>query len=123
MDAPVVGAHPQSSLFQRAGRNRNNTGVVFCSGDVRGQATALPERLPFWIVGCQVTADDGPGGAAVSGFVNELAAVINGRRIERVLFDGGIPVESQFLSGLRRRRPDHPLLTRVNVPGGQHSAL
>ncbi len=84
---------------QRARRDGDDGGEVLRRGDVRGQPAAFLVGLPLRVVGGQVAADHGPGVAAVGRFVQELAAVVDRGRIERVLADAGVPVEAQLDAG------------------------
>ena len=123
MDSAIVGADPNHPLLYRTRRNGDDRGVVLGRRDVRGQAARFLVDLPVGIVGRQIIRDRGPGVAAVSRFVNELAAVINGRHVEWILGESGIPVEPQLNSGGGRGRADHFALGVFQVPAEQETAL
>ena len=117
MDPAVVGAGPDCASFQRAGRHGSERGVILGRSDIISQSATFPEGLFCRVIRCQVGADYRPCGAAVGGFVQELAAVINCRGIKWVLRQRSVPVEPEFDIRTGRGRADHAFFTRVQVPG------
>ena len=97
MQAAVVGPHPDHPLLRRARRDREDGGEVLGGADVEGEAAALLLLLPLGVVGRQVRADRRPAGAAVGRLVDVLAADVDRGRLERVLRQGGVPVEAERL--------------------------
>ena len=106
VNAPVIRAHPDRAGFQRAGCDGHDGRVVFGGRDIGSKAATFPEGLPLRVIGSQITADHGPGRSPVSGLVYKLAAVVNGGRIERILGNGGVPVESELNARCLRCRAD-----------------
>ena len=119
----VVGADPDHAFLDRTWRNGNDRGEVFGRRDVRRQTARLLVDLPVRIVARQIVRNGRPGIAAVGRFVNKLAAVIDCRRIERILGDPRIPVKAQLDPRLWRGRADHFAFTVAQVPAEQEAAL
>src|SRR4030042_3281154 len=94
LNVAVVGPHPEHPLLERAWRDADDCAVVFGVGDIESQPSAFTLFLLLRVVCRQVGAYDLPGAALVRAAVDELAAQINGRRLERGGGETGGPIVS-----------------------------
>ena len=123
MDATVIGADPENTLFPPARRDRDNAGVIFRRRNVVCQTAALAECLHVRVVRCQVIADHSPRVAAVDRLVKILAAVVNRRCVEGILREACIPVEAEVDIQRLRVRSDKTPLAGIEIPASQIAAL